>query len=55
MFYGFPILPSSISHDGYQGLKFAHHFKGEETDPNNVDRRCQKTGRRTFRGGKNLF
>ena len=42
MFYGFPILPSSISHDGYQGLKFAHHFKGEETDPNNVDRKVSK-------------
>tara|TARA_Y100000996_G_scaffold412057_1_gene397341 strand:+ start:815 stop:2062 length:1248 start_codon:yes stop_codon:yes gene_type:complete len=37
IFYGFPILPSNSFHGPF-GLKFAHHFKGELTNPNNVKR-----------------
>jgi len=40
-YYGFPILPENFGSP--TGLKIAHHHPGLETDPDNVDRRINKT------------
>ncbi|WP_185731412.1 N-methyl-L-tryptophan oxidase [Larkinella rosea] len=40
-FYGFPVLPSS-EYPGPTGLKLAHHFPGEKTNPDFADRSIQE-------------
>lgn len=45
VFYGFPTLPST-QFEGPNGFKLAHHYPGEVTDPDHMDRNPQKEDER---------
>ncbi len=47
-YYGFPILPES-TFEGPAGLKIAHHYPADETDPGNVNRQMTKEDEENLR------
>lgn len=54
LYYGFPIPTEAESH-GPRGLKVAHHFPGEEADPDTVDREFHPADEAGFRAALERF